>query len=259
AAICVLADVDKAKLSSFGTKKSYPVVAHCTNLPTEIWNGNGIGGRRVVRWLPIVPEDAADIKNHAFVDFKQRVWHRAFHCIIESIIEKSKVGCWLQDANGIQTQYFPGITILSADYEEQHILLLSFSIAVADPDILLAHLWGGHGKWPCPVCLAPLEKLADLSATWKPRTVGHMQKIIKEAKALGRKDCKKLLQAFGICNVDNMFWLVNNLDLHHALSFDRLHSNNSSLFGYHLWDLFKAVVSQIEHSTWGKVDQQYYF
>jgi hypothetical protein len=51
------------------------------------------------------------------------------------------VGCWLQDADSIQTQYFPGITILSADYEEQHVLLLSFSIAMADPDILLGVLW----------------------------------------------------------------------------------------------------------------------
>jgi len=32
----------------------YPVVARCANLPTDIRNGNGVGGGRVVGWLPIV-------------------------------------------------------------------------------------------------------------------------------------------------------------------------------------------------------------
>jgi len=45
---------DKTKLSSFGTVKGYPVVARCVNLPINIRNGNGVGGGRVVGWLPIV-------------------------------------------------------------------------------------------------------------------------------------------------------------------------------------------------------------
>ena len=49
---CIYAD--KTKLSTFGTQKGYPVIARCTNLPVEIRNGNGIGGGRVVGWLPIV-------------------------------------------------------------------------------------------------------------------------------------------------------------------------------------------------------------
>ena len=46
--------VDKSKLSTFGTKKAYPVVARCANLPVELQNGIGLGGGRVVGWLPIV-------------------------------------------------------------------------------------------------------------------------------------------------------------------------------------------------------------
>jgi hypothetical protein len=45
---------NKAKLSSFGHVKGYPVVACCTNLPIAIRNGEGLGGGRVVGWLPIV-------------------------------------------------------------------------------------------------------------------------------------------------------------------------------------------------------------
>jgi hypothetical protein len=45
---------DKTKLSSFGTAQGYPVVMQCSNLPGDICNGSGIGGGRVVGWLPIV-------------------------------------------------------------------------------------------------------------------------------------------------------------------------------------------------------------
>jgi hypothetical protein len=45
---------DKTKLSSFGTQMGYPVIARCANLPSDIRNGQGVGGGRVVGWLPIV-------------------------------------------------------------------------------------------------------------------------------------------------------------------------------------------------------------
>lgn len=45
---------DKTKLSSFGTAKGYPIVARFAALPHEIRNSNGVGGGRVVGWLPIV-------------------------------------------------------------------------------------------------------------------------------------------------------------------------------------------------------------
>ena len=45
---------DKSKLSSFGTQMGYPIIARCANLPTDIRNGTGLGGGRVVGWLPIV-------------------------------------------------------------------------------------------------------------------------------------------------------------------------------------------------------------
>lgn len=45
---------DKTKLSSFGTAQGYPVVMRCSNLPGDIRNSDGVGGGRVVGWLPIV-------------------------------------------------------------------------------------------------------------------------------------------------------------------------------------------------------------
>ena len=64
----------------------------------------------------------AHAKKPSFVNFKRLVWHRTFNCIVKYLIEKSKVGGWLQEDDGFEAQYFPGITTLSADYEEQHVL-----------------------------------------------------------------------------------------------------------------------------------------
>jgi hypothetical protein len=53
-AVCLELYADKSKLSSFGTAKGYPVMARILNLPVRIRNGEGIGGARVVGWLPVV-------------------------------------------------------------------------------------------------------------------------------------------------------------------------------------------------------------
>ena len=52
--VCLELYADKSKLSSFGTQKGYPVMARIVNLPVKIRNGKGVGGARVVGWLPVV-------------------------------------------------------------------------------------------------------------------------------------------------------------------------------------------------------------
>ena len=52
--VCLELYADKSKLSSFGTQKGYPVMARVINLPVKIRNGKGVGGARVVGWLPVV-------------------------------------------------------------------------------------------------------------------------------------------------------------------------------------------------------------
>lgn len=51
---CIILYADKTQLSSFGTAMGYPVYARCANLPTDIRNGKGKAGGRLVGWLPIV-------------------------------------------------------------------------------------------------------------------------------------------------------------------------------------------------------------
>ncbi|KAF8136183.1 hypothetical protein EV363DRAFT_1395325 [Boletus edulis] len=77
---------DKSHLTASGHVKAYPVIARCANLPVNIRNGDGLGGGRVVGFLPIVPGDAAEDGKLSYTDLKRVVF-------LESIIELSKVGC----------------------------------------------------------------------------------------------------------------------------------------------------------------------
>ncbi|KAG8220743.1 hypothetical protein J3R82DRAFT_2156 [Butyriboletus roseoflavus] len=110
---------DKAKLSSFGCKKGYPVVARLANLPAVIQNSKGLSGGQVVGWLPVVREEKGHTGKPAWANFKMAVWHASFGVLLETIARHSKSGCWVKCWDGIARQLFPRILILSADYEEQ--------------------------------------------------------------------------------------------------------------------------------------------
>ncbi|KAL4061680.1 hypothetical protein V8B97DRAFT_2066336 [Scleroderma yunnanense] len=102
---------DKAKLSSFRQQKGYPVVACLANLPTWIWNGEGIEEKRHNGKL-------------WFVNFKNVVWHESAKKLFMTIAAHSKTGCWVKCWDNINHCFFPLILILSADYEEQAIMAL---------------------------------------------------------------------------------------------------------------------------------------
>ncbi|KAF5371230.1 hypothetical protein D9758_004318 [Tetrapyrgos nigripes] len=103
---------DKNKLSSFGTQKGYPVIARCANLPSDIRNGTGLGGGR------LVDEDTAETGKTGFVNFKNAVWHASVRKILESIIPHSETGCSLKCGDNHTRCLFPIPYILSSDYEE---------------------------------------------------------------------------------------------------------------------------------------------
>ncbi|KAG1878522.1 hypothetical protein C8R48DRAFT_745205 [Suillus tomentosus] len=83
---------DKAKLSSFGRQKAYPV-----------------------------EEDRKYSRTQSFVNFKNVVWHESFKRLLKSLAPLSKTGFWVKCWDGIE---HPLILILSADYEEQCVMAL---------------------------------------------------------------------------------------------------------------------------------------
>ncbi|KAG1888071.1 hypothetical protein F4604DRAFT_1877317 [Suillus subluteus] len=184
---------DKAKLSSFGRQKAYPVIARCANLPVGIRNSEGFGGGHLVGWLPI-----------SFVNFKN---------------------CW----DGIEHLFYPLILILSADYKEQYICVMTL-------------ICGTKCKFPCPICLIPRKELATL----------------QEAQSFTRQEDKeKLLMSRGLRDVDNAFLDVAHTDVHSAVSFDHLHVNNEGNFSDHLWTQFQEQVKLIGQRTQSKINEYF--
>ncbi|KAG2111377.1 hypothetical protein BD769DRAFT_1392097 [Suillus cothurnatus] len=194
---------DKAKLSSFGTEKGYPIVVQIANLPVEICNGMGVGGRRVVGWLPIVKEDPKHSKKKSFVNFKNAVWHESFLKLLEAVIVHSKSGYWFECWDHVQHLLWPLILILSANYKEQD-LKANFRVRFA----------------------------------WFLKNSNHTQSlgVLNVARSTStEKEKEKQLKAYSLRDVENCFWKVSHCDVHRALSFDCLHSNNAGMWGDHLW------------------------
>ncbi|KAG1735756.1 hypothetical protein EDB19DRAFT_1896182 [Suillus lakei] len=197
---------DKSKLSSFGSQKGYPIIAHIANLPVHIHNGNtALGGGCVVGWLLIVVEDQKHMKKKKYVNFKNAVWHTSFYQLLASVEKHSKTGYWFECGGGIQYCLWPliFIFILSADYEEQCIMAL---------------IHGLKGKFPCPVCLVPQDE----------QSVLHTHKLCT---------CHQ--------SKDNIFSKILHTDVHRALLVDPLHTNEEGLWGDHLWKEVKFWISDL--------------
>ncbi|KAI5999855.1 hypothetical protein F5J12DRAFT_784618 [Pisolithus orientalis] len=220
---------DKTWLSSHGTVKGYPMVAHCTNLPVHICNGEQYGGGCMVGWLPIVPELVSEERKTSYVNFKCVVWHKAFYKLLEKVAELSKVGYLHECYDNIHWWLFPVILILSADYEELCVMML---------------IQGTKCKFPCPFCLVPFEELWDLSKTYKMCTTKQHQEVLvlyEQKKSAGKKKLKSL----GLHPVKNAFWLVEHSEPEQAASFKPLHSLHGSLGGNHMHEELKIVVNEL--------------
>ncbi|KAG1743670.1 uncharacterized protein EDB91DRAFT_1236667 [Suillus paluster] len=231
APLCFILYADKTKLSTHGTVKGYPVMVHCANLPVDIRNGEGIGGGRVVGWLPIIEEKASEHGKPGFINFKCVVWHEAFVKILLNLEQYSKTGYLYMCYDKIMRWLFPVILILSADYKEQCMMSLICSVQC---------------KCPCPVCLIPVNELSDLSKTFAIRTAKDAQDalaVYKRSKTQG----KELLKSLGLRAVENVLWLVNHSDPHDALSLDQLHAVHAGLGGKCLLDELKTILSNLGH------------
>ncbi|KAF8207999.1 hypothetical protein K438DRAFT_2071545 [Mycena galopus ATCC 62051] len=233
---------DKSKLSSFGTQKAYPIIARLGNMVVGIRNSNEWGGGQIVGELPVVTDDTAESGKPGYVNFKQAVWHEAFFKLLESIASHSKTGIWTKCGDGIERQLFPLVLILVADYEEASVMTL------------IRGLGGNH---PCPVCLVRKDEQSDLSIISDLRTAQDSKQAVEQARGLTIEAGENLLKDLGLRKVDNVFWKVAYSDPHHAISFDRLHSHHSGLWGDHLFTQIKLQLTSLGPRESAKLDQQF--
>ncbi|KAJ3500219.1 hypothetical protein NLJ89_g9890 [Agrocybe chaxingu] len=239
---CIILYADKTRLSSFGTAKGYPVVARCANLPAEVRNGDGVGGGRLVGWLPIVEEDAGESGKRGFINLKRVVWHHAFLEILESIVKYTFTGYELRCGDDVTRQIFFFILILSADYEEQCVMAL---------------IRGTRSRHPCPICLVPEAQLSNLSEVYPLRSTDEMKNVVETARQLRAAEREEVLKDHGLRNVENVFWKMDGSDVYKALSWDRLHAYHGGLFSDHLWVEFKEIIEGLGRKSAKSVDEQY--
>ncbi|KAJ7471600.1 hypothetical protein B0H11DRAFT_2158977 [Mycena galericulata] len=221
---------DKAKLSSFGTQKAYPIVARLANIAVGIRNSNEWGGGQIVGSLPVVSDDTAESGKQGYANFKTAVWHAAFYKLLESIVMHSKTGIWTHCGDGKDRWLFPMVLILAADYEEAAVMAL---------------IRGLRGLIPCPICFVKSDEQSDVTIIPEARSSKHSQEVVREGRTLNAESREDLLKGFGLRNVENVFWNVAHSDPHRAISFDRLHSHHSGLWGDHLFAQLKLHVENL--------------
>ncbi|KAG1856136.1 hypothetical protein F4604DRAFT_1883164 [Suillus subluteus] len=237
---------DKSKLSSFGREKGYPVIARLANLPVAIRNGNGVGGGRVVGWLPLVKDNPKYKGTQQFANFKVAVWHAAFKKVLGSIIPPSQHGQWANCWDDVARLFYTLVLILSVDYEEQSVMSLTRGVM---------------SNFLCPICLIPEDKLSSVMPhNYTLRTCQATNDLLIKARAERHKGQREaILKGQSIRDVDNTFHEMNRktTDVHHALSYDRLHIVLRGLFGDHMWPELQMLISFLGRDFAVKVDQNF--
>ncbi|KIK18571.1 hypothetical protein PISMIDRAFT_14280 [Pisolithus microcarpus 441] len=228
---------NKAKLSSFGWQKGYPIVARLANLPVLIRNGEGIGGGHVVK----------ETKEHSgktqFANFKNAVWHESFRKLLQTIEKESQAGCWVNCWDGIPHCFFPVVFILSADYEEQAVMAL---------------IRGIKSNFPCPICLIPRNHISDFPTQCELQTSKNILKVLEDTCSQDTQEKKEqILIQQGLRDVDSAFMVVTNMDVYHALSWDQLHANFSGKFGDHLWAELLRILDKARCQTMAMVEKNF--
>ncbi|TEB21349.1 hypothetical protein FA13DRAFT_1832638 [Coprinellus micaceus] len=181
---------DKTNLSTFGTAQGYPVYIKIGNLPSETRNGKGLGGGRLVGWIPVVTSTNKEARNS-----KDWTNHKR--------IDGFPVEC----GDGIWRVIHPIILMLSADYEEH----------------------GTNNAHPCPACLVAAQNIPEYSEEFEYRCWEENKELVERAtspnsSALAVISATQDLEEVGVRPIENAFWEYPYVDLHRLFAFDRLHN-----------------------------------
>ena len=127
--------------------------------------------------------------------------------MLDSIIQLSKVGFAYKTFEGIMRLLYPIILILSADYEEQFVVLSVLYLVLLIRYInrcVMALIKGVKSHCPCPICLVPADQLRDHTATHPMRT--SIDAIARfELYKKDRQDGEALLQKQSLRPVEVSF------------------------------------------------------
>ncbi|KAG2351191.1 hypothetical protein BDR07DRAFT_1502289 [Suillus spraguei] len=156
-----------------------------------------MGGGQVVGWLPLVKDDPKYKGTQQFANFKAAVWHASIKEVLASIVPPSKLGQWTNCWDNIARLFYTLVLILSVDYEEQCVMLLT---------------QGVMSNFPRPVCLIPEDELSSVMPhTYTLHTSHATNTLLTKARAERRKERREaILKSQSIRDVINAFYDMNS-------------------------------------------------
>lgn len=94
---------------------------------------------------------------------------------------------------------------------------------------MISLIRGAKGKFPCPICLVPLDELSNLSKDFKLRTTQDMKEIYETAQTLNATGSENLLKEHGLRDVKVCITsLVIKLDFSYTAYLLRMFSGPST-------------------------------
>lgn len=170
------------------------------------------------------------------------------------------------------------ILIISAEYEEQYVAMtntiLDILIHLSSRSIM-ALIQGTNGNFPCTRFLVPYDKLSDLSKIYPLQSRDNMASIYEEAQDLNKTKGNKLLQSYGLHNVDVstqllLCQMVLILSLIYRTYFGKFKAQifirhchliiytitMEGMFLDHLWEEYKKIVNNLGKPTAALINER---
>lgn len=185
------------------------------------------------------------MQTEEFQHFKREVYQKVLNIIFGSLRARSWQGEAMACGDNQIRILYPGIAILSLGLEEAWYFCTCRSSAA---------------KHPCPKCLIHRDYLHKLLQTWPLQTSDSMQRVVQQARQLGKTRKEEMLRNHGIHDVEVSFfqvstslftcwnqhflWKLGFSDPYQAYSYDTLHSDDGGKFGRHLWPLLLDVLEK---------------
>ncbi|KAG8819022.1 hypothetical protein FRC19_010189, partial [Serendipita sp. 401] len=234
---------DKSNAARFSNVAIWPLCIRPANLPADITNQNSsFAGNNCIALFPKIEPPDGDKNNPNWPRFARLIFHKALDAVLTPFKEASKDGEAIIGADGIKRILVIRFPIIQADLEEQQVSIYSWMATPADSHrYLYALTRGNNASFPSPRCYVANANQSDLLSPCMLRTQEESKQFFAKAyeyHQLGLPgESEKLLQQKGLYPIANAWWLVSRSDVHHALSFDVLHTIWLGIWGKHLWPL----------------------
>ncbi|KAJ7210005.1 hypothetical protein GGX14DRAFT_565809 [Mycena pura] len=225
--------LDKGMVST--KVKMHPILLRGLWIHSAIRNASGNGGSALLGYITMPPElrntdwkTLSGPEKEDFARLKSTIYNSINSKILDSLKARSHYGETFRFGDGIYRTAYPGILIESMDFQELA-CWLAIRSAIAN--------------FPCPKCLVPKHRLAELTQPFKHRSPAAMANVVRRARKKGtKKEREVLLRNSGLHDIEQILWGFANSDPYKASSYDTLHWTDGGKFGRHLWEHVKEVL-----------------